>query len=251
MTYQLDIKKHNEITYLDTPGLSDLELRQKAAKEITRALKQDGTYQVFFVITLEAGRLRPDDLTTIKLVLESAADIKYYSLIINKLSTTVYDGLQENGGEKLKTVISQLLLQTNSNDKPPTILLLKHQVQLYDAKDKFMKLKDLNEFVEKAPLMNVSSASVMEIKDVAHYEKLVESMAQEMKQLRIDKKRMEEQVKEAEKKYFQLVQKELKGKLDPTQKRGSDKPGNTKTKPVICFLFLDYLFFVSFLKLVN
>lgn len=58
MTFQLDIKKHKDgITYLDTPGLADIKLRQQAAEAITKALKQDGTYQVFFVITLEAGRV--------------------------------------------------------------------------------------------------------------------------------------------------------------------------------------------------
>ena len=87
------MKKYNGVTQLDTSGLADINLRQQAAKAITEALKQDGTYQIFFVTTLEAGRIRPEDMITIKLVLESASDIEYYSIIINKLSKVAYNCL--------------------------------------------------------------------------------------------------------------------------------------------------------------
>ena len=103
MTYQLDKERHNGITYLDTPGLADVKIREKAAKEITRALKLGGVYQVFFVFTLESGRVRPEDVTTIKLVLESAPDIKRFSLIINKLSTIAYNRLLSNNAAQLKS----------------------------------------------------------------------------------------------------------------------------------------------------
>lgn len=86
MTFQLDCKTHDGVTYLDTPGLADVKLRQEAARAITTALRKSGTYQIFFVITLQAGRIRPEDMATIKLVLESCSDIKCYSIIINKLS---------------------------------------------------------------------------------------------------------------------------------------------------------------------
>lgn len=75
MTYQLEEKKHNGITFMDTPGLADIKLRKAAAQAITKALKKNGTYQIFFVVTLEAGRVRAQDLTTIRLVLENASDI--------------------------------------------------------------------------------------------------------------------------------------------------------------------------------
>ena len=87
------MKKYNGVTQLDTSGLADINLRQQAAKAITEALKQDGTYQIFFVTTLEAGCIRPEDMITIKLVMESASDIEYYSIIINKLSKVAYNCL--------------------------------------------------------------------------------------------------------------------------------------------------------------
>ncbi len=62
-------------------------MRQKAAQEIKKALTKAGNFKIFFVITLESGRIKPDDKKTMKFVLEAATEIKenYYSIIINKM----------------------------------------------------------------------------------------------------------------------------------------------------------------------
>ena len=39
-TQKIDLEKHDGITYLDTPGLSDINMRQVAANSITKALKK-------------------------------------------------------------------------------------------------------------------------------------------------------------------------------------------------------------------
>ena len=96
MTYQRDKKRQNGIIYLDTPGLAYVKIREKAAKEITKVLKLGGIYEIFFVFTLESGRVLPEDVATIKLVLECSPDIKRFSLIINKLSSIAYDRLHYN-----------------------------------------------------------------------------------------------------------------------------------------------------------
>ena len=219
MTFQLDMKKHKDgITYLDTPGLADIKLRQQAAEAITKALKQDGTYQVFFVITLEAGRVRPDDMTTIRLVLESASDIKYYSLIINKLSTIAHDRLLENNAEQLKILTSELLEQINCRNEPPTILLLMHQFKLSDENDRFMKLDELNEFVMKAPSINVKPACVQDINgDPSSFQDTLDILNRQLDELRSDNERMRRIQKETEAKYLRLMHVELKSKLDPPQ----------------------------------
>ena len=233
MTYQLDSKSHDGITYLETPGLSDIVLRKKAAKAITEALKQNGTYQVFFVITLEAGRLRPDDITTIKLVLESASDIKHYSLIINKLSTVVYDGLLENDAEQLKFMITELVLQTNSKDKPPTVFLQKHSVKLWDGKNKFEELVDLKEFVDMAPSMNVRPTNIEDIKGVDNYEEIVKIMSQKLTKLRKNKEVLVREKKELEKKYREILTRHLDDTLDPARQgrtRRQTKSINTENE---------------------
>ena len=56
----------------DTPGLADLTMAKQAAEAITSAL-QDGAREkrnvkIFFVVTETNGRVRPEDLFTIKQV---------------------------------------------------------------------------------------------------------------------------------------------------------------------------------------
>jgi len=89
---QEEYNESGNIRYIDTPGLSDIKYRKQAAEEIKKALQIGGSFKIIFVITLEGGRIRPDDLTTIKLVLDSATMInKKYSILINKVSEEVIE----------------------------------------------------------------------------------------------------------------------------------------------------------------
>lgn len=78
--------------YGDTPGLSDVNLRKAAAEEITKALQTgNDEYKIVFVITEEAGRVRPVDVTTITTVLNAIVDggavvRPKYGIIVNKVS---------------------------------------------------------------------------------------------------------------------------------------------------------------------
>lgn len=74
----------------DTPGLSDVKLRKVAAEEIETILKQGGQYRLVFLVTLEAGRVRPEDTTTIKLVLQAVPDYIPFAVVINKLEPSAY-----------------------------------------------------------------------------------------------------------------------------------------------------------------
>ena len=141
-----------------------LEKSLKAVREIAKALKLSGIYQVFFVFTLESQRFRPEDVTTTKLVLESAPDIKHFSLIMNKLSSFEYDCLFQNNTAELKVLITEFLVQVNSEDNPPTILLLKNQTELHDQENHLIYLNDLNEFVAKAPCVDLRPSYVNDLK---------------------------------------------------------------------------------------
>jgi len=90
----------NGNVYIDTPGLSDIKLRKQAAIEIKDALQSNGIFKIFFVITLEEGRIRPDDKTTMSLVLDAANILSnQYSIIINKLQPEIIDLMED---EELK-----------------------------------------------------------------------------------------------------------------------------------------------------
>lgn len=94
--------------YMDTPGLSDVKLRTQAAKEIRKAMMVTGTYRVFFVITTRGGRLQPDDITTMKLVLD-CAPVDKFNIIYNQVPLRLMDKYQNNRTliDRLKATILQ------------------------------------------------------------------------------------------------------------------------------------------------
>ena len=229
MTFKLDKEEHNGITYLDTPGLSDIKIRKQAAEAITKALKQGGTYQVFFVITLEAGRVRPEDMTTIKLTLESASDIKHFSLIINKLSTNAFDRLLAQNAEQLRIMVTELLVQINCKDNPPTVLLLQQQFKLFDKENQFINWNELNEFVAKAPSITVRSTCVEDLKgDPYSFQETLDALKSELEELRKDNERFRRMQKETDANYKRLMKLDLEEKL---RKRLPQRNNHDKENP--------------------
>ncbi len=81
------LQKHavpgTNITYIDTPGLTDIKRRKEAAEEIAKALRQaaeDDRFKLVFCITLEAGRVRPADFSTISLVRTAKKEMLFHYL---------------------------------------------------------------------------------------------------------------------------------------------------------------------------
>ena len=172
-TYKLDKEKHDNILYLDTPGLAGIKMRQAAASAITEALKLSGSYQIFFIVTLSAGRLRPEDLTIIWLVLLNAPDINQFSIIINKLSRKEYDGLQNNKEKSRLLAPLDLMGQRYKY----TVLLLLHNPKLEDADDKIVNYSQLVSFVSNASWVNVDPSNVKDIPgDDDSFKKQLDSM---------------------------------------------------------------------------
>lgn len=89
MTTTLHRVVHCGVTYIDTPGLADTQKRDDAARAITTALRTtSGRVKLFFVVTLEAGRVRPADVSTMTSVLTAINDEHcHFGLIVNKLSS--------------------------------------------------------------------------------------------------------------------------------------------------------------------
>ena len=205
LTFQLDSKIHDGITYLDTPGLADIKLRKEAAKAISKALKKNGTYQIFFIVTLEAGRIRPEDMTTISVVLNSAKDIKHYSIIINKLSTEAYETLVAKENEKLKMLVAEMTELIQHVEIPPAVLPLKLQLELYDQKNKLIKCNELDKFAKEAPCTTVASSSVDDIiQDPLFFEAIMNILLEFIKDLREDKRRLNKLLEETKEKYNRL-----------------------------------------------
>ena len=89
LTSVLHAVKRDDVVYMDTPGLDDVDKRKQAASEIEKALKQGGDFRVCFVVTTTSGRIHPSDVATIQLVAE-AVEVKFsFSIIVNKVSGAV------------------------------------------------------------------------------------------------------------------------------------------------------------------
>lgn len=96
--------------YFDVPGLSDCSSRVQAAAAITQALRQAGTSKVLFVVTLENGRVRPDDGVTIRAVLLAAPSIAGYGIIVNSLPPDVMQALAEPGArDTIKEALMEII----------------------------------------------------------------------------------------------------------------------------------------------
>ena len=207
MTYQMERQEHDGIVYMDTPGLADMKMRKAAAEAITKALKQNGIYQIFFVVTLEAGRVRPQDLVTIKLVLENAKDIKYYSLIVNKLTKRLYQEFLKNEAKRLKELVAELNFGNESNAEPPPILLLLRDDELDDADNAFTEMESLKDFVDNASSMAVFPDHVNNIPGDDSFEKIETLFEEQLSQLRQDNEQMRAKIEETEEGYRKRLKK--------------------------------------------
>jgi len=205
--------------WTDTPGLSDAKMRDQAAQEITKALKAEGEgteirAKVFFVITVEAGRFRPVDILTMSLVLE-AAPIKYFGIIINKCTKRIYNALNGDQGQEMRSLLF--------NELPRATRFLYAMKKMEDLEDEDNASIDLPDdfkmFIFQQPANVYRSAEVNEVKAitseaerefetrmadmVANFdqekENLQRSMAQKMavqaQQMKADKERLETEMR--------------------------------------------------------
>ena len=223
---------------METHGLGDLGTRKKAAEEITRVLKLGGVYQVFFVFTIEAGRVRAEDVAMTNLVLESAPDIKHFSIIINKLLTAEYRHFLSNNFEIAKLRVSELLEQLNCKQYSPKVLFLKFKIQLCDEEEKFLHWDELNEFVQKAPCINVRSAHVNDLRSkIQPLKKTVETAVNsQLEELSPDNLRFVKLQQEIEENYNKLMYKNVLSLM--SQEEAEQKSKRWEKTHFVIFLLL-------------
>jgi len=119
------------VTIMDTPGLSDQEKRKEAAEAIEQALSKGGFFRVFFVITMEAGRIRPDDLATIQIVLDGVKNITSFGIIMNKVSPRMIKSMTKNEETFQKWKLS--IVKSLNNAPTPNIIINARSYDLEDA----------------------------------------------------------------------------------------------------------------------
>ncbi|KAG2783127.1 hypothetical protein PC129_g18152 [Phytophthora cactorum] len=96
MTQLFQKSTHQDIVYMDTPGLADREIKQQAAAAITQALRQSGRYKLFFMVRLENGRVVSEDLATIETVMDSIdMEDAPFSIVINNVKKRQYETMMK------------------------------------------------------------------------------------------------------------------------------------------------------------
>ncbi len=137
--------------YSDTPGLNTLKTRQRAAKEIARALTQNGTVRLLFVVTLSSGRIKTDDVATISLVLDALENVGAnvdgrFSVIVNKCKPDLIAKLR-------KEEVTQLFLRKyGAGRKCEHLFLLPHEDRANDNDNVLLQGKShVLGFLDEAP----------------------------------------------------------------------------------------------------
>lgn len=158
-TTALQRKKVGNTTYCDTPGLDDIDKRATAAAEIGKAINEEEVVTLLFVITLESGRLRPADIATIKIVLNSITCTgvnmnKRYSIILNKLSRNTIKKL--NQGYPKDELFG---IFKDDFGLPNDLFYVELEANAYDEDDVLLSCgPELREFMCMCPSVRVSRA---------------------------------------------------------------------------------------------
>ena len=165
---------------MDTPGLCDVEKRKQAAEAITKALKQEGIYKVFFVLTLDHGRLRPDDIALLQLVLESASELTKYYLIINQVISSLKKKLADSNS------IFNILLRggVKKENLPAETLIMKRDDEIEGESDMYIKdAGKLIRFVRNADGVQIYSKRVKDIQ-IQEFEKIRQQVEKEINEIK-------------------------------------------------------------------
>ncbi len=169
--------------YGDTPGLDDITIREKAAEEINNILRSSDDIKLCFVITLESGRVRPADRTTIEVILDAipVSTIDKFSIIINKLDASLADQLKNP--DKLARILFGLGLTSEKHSTSHVHFMLKESAA--DDKDNVMlgNVSSLRRIVNSMPILHYKRSEVKDIKHDA-FEAMREKFAADLEELK-------------------------------------------------------------------
>jgi len=160
MTFDFDVLTLDGVSFMDTPGLADIEMRQQAANAITTALRQAGFYKVIFISVLTQGRLRPEDTTLLQLILQSAPEMTSYGFVFNQVPPHAKSKLAEE-----KDVLNLLLRGGIPKDRLPTDTFVIGRIpEIDEVSDVFIEdATDFLAFVKNAQGVEIKPQNVSAI----------------------------------------------------------------------------------------
>jgi len=200
LTYEMDKEQVGNQLYMDTPGLSDVDLRQAAGEAIEQALKQSGKYRIVFVITLEAMRVRPVDAATIQTVLAACPTVgNQYGIIINKIKPSKVAGLKENLGEVTCKIFASGVPSTAFVFVNPSDGALDEEDNVFkDASD------DLKLFMSTMPTLDIAPEDVGKV-EAENLERRSDELEAMMRRLEDDRAEMRKQMEKDREEFRQQI----------------------------------------------
>lgn len=143
--------------YVDLPGLADVQHRRDAAQACTEVLKRGGMFKILFIFTEQHGRLRPEDRTTMSLILSAAPDIgKNFGVVVNQCGPSV-----KHFSKALdwRTKFESILFQNTS--PAHSTFYLPRRDDLDGKQDAIVDLgQDFHLFLESLPIADVPPEKV-------------------------------------------------------------------------------------------
>ncbi|CAE7681139.1 wrt-1 [Symbiodinium sp. CCMP2456] len=202
MTSVLQCEEKGGKFYMDTPGLADVEKRRIAAKEIEKALKQDGDYRIFFVLTLESGRVRPQDKATMELVLQAAPCIGHkYGILFNKVSKRAQEEITQNPARADPSPRDVLLTHLFSGNLPVTTAIHynPNDDDLEDAMNVVKPLRpELVRFIQGLPVICINSRKVKAIEaDQQRQLELMKAKRRKLQEIQENQQRLQVELAQA------------------------------------------------------
>lgn len=185
LTTEIQQQEVGDTIYTDTPGYSDVYTSNATQKAVKGMLGHGGYHQVIFVITLASGRIRRNDVVMIKEVLKVSKDITKYGIIINKLSTKLYQILSSN--QHYQSQILQLFL-TSQDNRSAYLLLIPDVTVAEDLTAATINIYDeLLEFSKSLSFVEVNKCDIYNTKSevVGNLEEEIREIRDEVKQLRV------------------------------------------------------------------
>lgn len=167
-TKRMETVERGGIKYSDTPGLADVDKKEEAAEEIAKALNSDDEIKLIYVLKLDAARLRTEDISTLKLVLNSferdnIETAHNYSIVVNMLSDYLLQEISDHFRNSKARFMEEYFKEVS---RPKDIHLVKMDLSAMDRPNCILtnSAHELKSFVERAPVISSSRDIKIELK---------------------------------------------------------------------------------------
>ena len=167
--------------YCDTPGLADMNIKEQAAEEIFQLLSNVVNIRLVFVITLEAGRVKPADVASIHTILNACKEAEIenrFGIVFNKMPLSSFQRLQPDDKRKLAACFYHEKFSTD------LVFFNPYVEDLVDEDNVFASQRIANElqaFVSSIPLMTLKNVVPLPME---HYAADLERLELELNAIR-------------------------------------------------------------------